>query len=262
MELIGQEKKMTVKEVAMENKRNFKGIWIPREIWLSQELTLQEKVFLVEIDSLDNDRGCFASNKHFSDFFGLTKGRCSQIIKSLEDKGYTKISYTYRNNSKEIKERVIRVGVKYPKGGVKYPKGGYLKNAQDNNTSLNNTYNNIPTPEQKREEERFLVFYQNYPRKVGKKKARASFKKALKDGETLDSILSKLKAYEKQIERDKTEEKYIKHPASFLGCLEDFEEDKPTEKKEDPKCPKCGAVLSALFCEHCMIQFNSKLEEL
>lgn len=32
--------------------------------------------------------------------------------------------------------------------------------------------------------------------------------------------------------------------------------------RDAPKCPKCGAVLSALFCEHCMIQFNGQLEEL
>ena len=32
--------------------------------------------------------------------------------------------------------------------------------------------------------------------------------------------------------------------------------------KEAPKCPKCGKELSALFCDNCMIQFNSQLEEL
>lgn len=37
--------------------RDFKGVWIPKEIWLSTELTLQEKVMLVEIDSLDNEDG-------------------------------------------------------------------------------------------------------------------------------------------------------------------------------------------------------------
>jgi len=36
----------------------------------------------------------------------------------------------------------------------------------------------------------------------------------------------------------------------------------PQEKKEAPKCPKCGKELSALFCDNCMIQYNSKLEEL
>jgi hypothetical protein len=41
----------------MKNEnRDFKGIWIPKEIWLSKDLTLQEKVFYVEIDSLDNEK--------------------------------------------------------------------------------------------------------------------------------------------------------------------------------------------------------------
>ena len=35
--------------------RAFKGIWIPKSIWLSRELTIQEKVFIVEIDSLENN---------------------------------------------------------------------------------------------------------------------------------------------------------------------------------------------------------------
>lgn len=67
-------------------ERAFKGIWIPAEIWLNKDLTLLEKVFLVEIDSLDNENGCFASNEYFSNFFGLSKNRCSEVIKSLEKK--------------------------------------------------------------------------------------------------------------------------------------------------------------------------------
>lgn len=74
-------------------ERAFKGIWIPKEIWLSKNLTLQEKVFLVEIDSLDNDDGCFASNKHFAEFFGLSIGRVSQVINSLHEKGYIDVQY-------------------------------------------------------------------------------------------------------------------------------------------------------------------------
>ena len=54
--------------------RDFKGIWIPKEIWLNKNLKLIEKIFLVEIDSLDNEDGCYASNKYFAEFFGITKG--------------------------------------------------------------------------------------------------------------------------------------------------------------------------------------------
>ena len=53
-------------------ERDFKGVWIPREIWLSEELSLMEKILFVEIHSLDNERGCFASNQYFADFFGMS----------------------------------------------------------------------------------------------------------------------------------------------------------------------------------------------
>jgi len=73
-------------------KRNFKGIWIPREIWLSTELNLQEKVFLIEIDSLQDDvKGCFAGNKYFAEFFQMSESRASQVISGLQKKGLVSI---------------------------------------------------------------------------------------------------------------------------------------------------------------------------
>ena len=130
-------------------ERNFKGIWIPAEIWLSKELTLQEKVFLVEIDSLDNNEGCFARNSYFAEFFGISKARVSQVIKSLEEKGY--ISSTLEYTGREVSKRIIKClppskfskeGSKYSKQGSKFSKGGYLENYKDNNTIYNNIDNN------------------------------------------------------------------------------------------------------------------------
>ena len=72
-------------------ERNFKGVWIPKEIWLTDELSLQEKVVLVEIDSLDDEeKGCYASNKYFADFFKLSNGRISQIINETRRNNYYK----------------------------------------------------------------------------------------------------------------------------------------------------------------------------
>jgi DNA-binding MarR family transcriptional regulator len=140
--------------------RAFKGIWIPKEIWLSEDLTLQEKVFLVEIDSLDNEKGCFASNGYFADFFQLSKSRVSQIINSLEKKELISLNYIYKLNSKEIDKRIIRIneegftkilgiknikdGIEEIKGGIKYSKDPYLENDNDNNINTNNI-NNIKT---------------------------------------------------------------------------------------------------------------------
>lgn len=90
-------------------KRGFKGIWIPREIWLSRELTIQEKIMLVEIDSLDNDEGCWAQNRYFAEFFGLSERRVQTVLKSLKDKGFIDIGYTYKQGTKEIDKRTIRI---------------------------------------------------------------------------------------------------------------------------------------------------------
>ena len=56
---------MNIIEIS-DRERKFKGIWIPAEIWKSNFLTMQEKIFYVEIDSLDNEDGCFATNDYFS----------------------------------------------------------------------------------------------------------------------------------------------------------------------------------------------------
>ena len=129
-------------------KRDFKGVWIPKEIWLSTDLKVMEKLILVEIDSLDNEDGCFASNEHFSKFFSLSKNRCSEIIKSLEEKGYIKIDYIYQEGSKAISRRVIRCvrnidgGIRNIDNPIRKTEEGYSENREDNNTSFNNTFSN------------------------------------------------------------------------------------------------------------------------
>lgn len=133
------------------NERDFKGVWIPKEIWLDNNLTIMEKTFLVEIDSLDNCSGCFASNKYFSDFFGLSKQRCSQIINSLISKNYIKCSL--ERKGKEVVKRTLNVVKRFNTyqendikvsskvdEGIKKINTGYQENAKDNNT-YNNTYN-------------------------------------------------------------------------------------------------------------------------
>lgn len=88
-------------------QRDFKGIWIPKEIWLSDQLSLMEKVLFVEIHSLDNERGCFASNNYFAEFFGMSARQISTHITSLRTKGFIEMQIVNRN------ERTIRVSGRY-----------------------------------------------------------------------------------------------------------------------------------------------------
>ena len=73
----------------MEN-RDFKGVWIPKEIYLHKELSWSEKILLIEIDSLDNDekKGCFASNKYLSEFIGISESSMANMISKLKAQKY------------------------------------------------------------------------------------------------------------------------------------------------------------------------------
>ena len=93
--------------------RDFKGVWIPKEIWLSPELSLMEKVLFVEIHSLDNERGCYASNRHFAEFFGLSERQIRRHLASLKEKAF--ITITILNDT----DRVMRAAGKYAR--VKEP---------------------------------------------------------------------------------------------------------------------------------------------
>jgi len=119
--------------------RDFKGVWVPREVWLDEKLSWMEKLFLVEIDSLDNENGCFASNKYFGEFFGLSNSRVSEIISSLQYKGY--ITSFLLMEGKEVKQRTLSLiqPIRKSEGGIRNSEGGYSEKAKDNNTLINNT---------------------------------------------------------------------------------------------------------------------------
>lgn len=125
----------------MWENRDFKWIWIPKEIWLCTDLTLQEKVFLVEIDSLDNEIGCYANNDYFSRFFWVSKTRVSLIIKSLIDKWFLESEIL----EQEWNRRILKVKDlfnKVERGSLTKIKEGLKQKLKHNNT-VNNTSNNI-----------------------------------------------------------------------------------------------------------------------
>ena len=109
-------------EPMLRPERDFKGIWIPKEIWISQQLSLMEKVLFVEISSLDNERGCFASNRYFAEFFGISERQIRTYVGTLKEKGFVSVSIQNRN------ERVIRVVGKYAR--VKEEELQVLKNGR------------------------------------------------------------------------------------------------------------------------------------
>lgn len=127
--------------------RAFKGVWIPKEVWLDKSLGWSEKLLLVEIDSLDNDDGCWASNEYFAEFFNLSKDRISKLISSLKKKGYVSVELVYKEGTKQIEKRIVRITDRYRRkqleGVVENNDTPLGENAEDNNTVINNK-ENIP----------------------------------------------------------------------------------------------------------------------
>lgn len=68
-------------------ERDFKGIWIPKEIWLDNRLNVTEKALFAEINSLDTENHCTASNDYFSKFFDVSESTITRGIAHLKELG-------------------------------------------------------------------------------------------------------------------------------------------------------------------------------
>jgi hypothetical protein len=126
----------------MKENRDFKGVWIPKEVWLNENLSIIEKCLLVEIDSLDNsERGCFASNEYLANFFKLSESRMANIISDLKKRGF--INQIFFDG----RQRGLRI-VKSEVWFTENDKADYLKTVKlpyrkrEHNNTLNKTTNN------------------------------------------------------------------------------------------------------------------------
>lgn len=207
---------MAERKISNES-RGFRGVWIPKEYWLDPNLKIMEVVFITEIESLDNGKGCYASNKYFSEFFGISKGRCSQIINNLSDKGYIKIDYD--REGKQVKKRTMKVVRKLTTPYLENYRP-YLENDKENNTSSNTSNNDQSDLKKIREqqlEDDFNKLWKLYPRKEGKKKAFEAYKRAIKNGTTNKEIQTGIVNYLTQIRVQKTNKQYIKQGSTWFN---------------------------------------------
>jgi hypothetical protein len=126
----------------MKENRDFKGVWIPKEIWLNTDLSIIEKVLLVEIDSLDNsDRGCFASNEYLAKFVQLSESRVAHIISDLKKREYLVVVFTDgRNRGLKLHPQQSRFAKNSKAESLKTTNQSSRK--QQHNNTVNNTDNN------------------------------------------------------------------------------------------------------------------------
>ena len=100
----------------MTEHRDFKGVWIPREVWLDKRLNALDKVILTEIDSLDQgEKGCYASNQHLAEFCQCSERKVSAAVTKLIQCGYVSVASfdgrkrTLHSNLSNVRGRLEKI---------------------------------------------------------------------------------------------------------------------------------------------------------
>lgn len=130
-------------------EREFKGVWIPKEVWLNNELSLVEKALLAEIDSFSGDgKAFYKSNETIQEEYKISRPTISKALKKLEGMGFIKVEFDGRKRKVTYQaDRKIFTGRRkeiYGQTVKKFPAAG------KNSTSINTTKEQVK--EQSKEE--------------------------------------------------------------------------------------------------------------
>lgn len=128
-----------------QQERKVKGIWIPIEIWKDKNLTWNEKILFLEIDSYTTkEKDCFFSNEYISELLGISETNANKTLSSLIKKGYViKTKFDGRK--------------RYVKTALSYSTTLPCQDEQPSHTRTNentnsNSSNNIPNKDNKEKE--------------------------------------------------------------------------------------------------------------
>ncbi len=211
----------------MKEKPSYYAI-IPANVRYDTRLKANEKLLYGEITALTEKTGeCWASNNYFANLYSVDPSAISKWIKNLNDCNYIKTDCIYKNNSKEIEKRVIKMVLTNINRGIdKFTRGvltnegeGYCQKDKDNNTSNNNTsVNNITPIIPKNDiEKMFDAFWEIYPNKKARANAYKSFVKVVTNKELFEEIMNKVKLYKQTTQWLKDNGQFIPHPATWLN---------------------------------------------
>lgn len=137
----------------MEEQQKAYYAIIPANVRYDKDLVPNAKLLYGEITALCNEKGyCWASNQYFAELYGVSVLSVKRWVNLLVTKGYVYRTLTYKPNSKEVDKRILSIdgGIKIDTTSVqkcydpsiKNDTSSSIKNDTDNNTSINNTFNN------------------------------------------------------------------------------------------------------------------------
>lgn len=132
----------------MENKKSYYAV-IPASVRYDKRLRPNAKLLYGEITALCNEKGfCWASNSYFAELYEVSIGTVSEWVNQLKKYNYLNIEMIYKENSKEIQHRYIRLLDPIPKKtdapSPEKSEDPLPKNPKDNITSNNTEIEALP----------------------------------------------------------------------------------------------------------------------
>ena len=130
-------------------EREFKGVWIPAEIWLDARLTLVEKALYAEIDSFSGNGKTFhKANETIQLEYGVSRPTISKAIKKLTDLGFIEATFDGRTRHLTVQaDRKIFTGSRKESFGQQEKN---LRAEGKNSTSTNTIERTVDNTSKKR----------------------------------------------------------------------------------------------------------------
>lgn len=194
---------------------------IPANVRYDKRLPANSKLLYGEITALCNEKGfCWAGDKYFADLYGVSKTTVQNWLKALFENNYISKEIEYKEGSKEILHRYIRI--------LEYPTQENLhtptqENLRDNNTLINNTKNNMSSSEKIPYSE--IISYLN---QVTNKKYKVTqkwkdlIKARWNEGQRLDDFKKVINVKSSQWLNDSNMNKYLRPQTLFGNKFDDY----------------------------------------
>jgi hypothetical protein len=195
----------------MTDKPNYYAV-IPANVRYA-DITPNAKLLYAEITALLQMNGvCFATNKYFGKLYNKNKVTISRWLQELKKNNFITITYTYKEDSKEIANRYIQIC----NDGINKNATGVLTKMLKSNNTINNTnttYSNNkrfkkPTIDEVNfyckernnniDAEQFVAFYDSKDWFIGKNKMK-DWKKAIITWEKRDTKKQTMSKIDKQL---------------------------------------------------------------
>jgi hypothetical protein len=189
---------------------------IPATVRYDKRLTPNAKLLYGEITALCNQEGyCWAGNQYFADLYGVSKTSISAWIGNLKEAGHITVQMNYKEGSKHILNRYIRLLGEGIQDILPPPIRNLTDPIQENfvdnstiNTTVNTTVNNVDD---------FDSFWKFYPRKAGKDAARKAWEKLRPEIPIIKMIADNVRERVEKGEWRKDNQSFILHASTYLN---------------------------------------------